>query len=300
MIPFEKNRARVSGGEIAYVEEGDPGSPAVLLLHGFPTSSFLWRDLAPMLAPWMRVIAPDLIGCGDSEKPEGVPLHISAQAGYVRELLRDLGIEDFAVVGHGHGGGVAQLLAIEGGVKAMVLVNCAAFDAWPSGAMRRLQAVPPKDERPGLVRAAMIFAFREGMGRRVRLTDDLFEEYLRPWAGEEGTRAFFRSLRAADGLGLTGIESDLERLECPAFILWGEDDPFLPVAVAERLSEAMPASTLALLPGCSHFVTEDAPEAVLPLVLDYLRSRYLGRGHGHGGPQGLVTIPLQRHPPGER
>lgn len=300
MIAIRKNRARVSAGEMAYVEEGYPEGPAVVLLHGFPTSSFLWRDLAPLLAPWMRVIAPDLIGCGDSEKPEGVPLHIRAQAGYVRELLRDLGIEDFAVVGHGHGGGVAQLFAVEGGVKAMVLVNCAAFDAWPSEAMRRLQAVPQKDERAALVRAAMTFAFKEGMGRRARLTGDLFEEYLRPWAGDEGTRAFFRSLRAADGLGLIGIEAELERLECPVFILWGEDDPFIPVAVAERLSEAMPASTLALLPGCSHFVTEDAPEAALPLVFDYLRSKYLGRSHGHRGPQGLVTIPLERHPPGMR
>jgi hypothetical protein len=64
-------------------------------------------------------------------------------------------------------------------------------------------------------------------------------------------------------------------------VVWGEDDPFQPVGLAERLGDAMPGATVALLPGCSHYVTEDAPEAVLPLIADYLRRVHLGQSHGH-------------------
>ncbi len=297
MNGVEKKRARVSGGELAYVEEGDPEGPAVVLLHGFPTSSFLWRELVPLLAPFCRVVAPDLLGAGDSEKPEGADLHIRAQASYVRELLRALGIEGFSAVGHSHGGGIAQILALEGGVKAMVLIDTVAFDAWPSDATRELLSLGPDQERDPIVRAVMGTSFDLGMGHRGRLTEDALEEYRRPFAGEEGARAFFRWTRADDGLGLLGRDAELRRLDIPVSIVWGEDDPFTTAQVAELLADTIPTASLALLPGCSHFVTEDAPEAVWSLVFEYLRSRYLGRPHGHA--EGPVRVRLERRGPAE-
>src|SRR2546428_499576 len=131
MLP-EKRRARVSAGELAYVDEGE--GPAVVLLHGLPLSSLVWRDLIPLLSARFRVIAPDLLGCGDSDRPIDAPLHIRAQAGYVRELLGTLGIERAAIVGETHGGGIAQRLARDGvGASAPGLMNTGCLDAWPSG-----------------------------------------------------------------------------------------------------------------------------------------------------------------------
>lgn len=302
---LEKKRLRVSGGELAYVDEGDPENPAIVFLHGFPTSSYLWREFVPLCAPWMRAIAPDLLGSGDSEKPTGAELHIRAQAGYVRELLRSLGIDAFAVVGHATGGGVAQLLALGGGVKAMVLVDSIAFDGWPSDPMRELMRQAPEQPTQAQVRAVLRTSFELGMGRPSRMTEEIFEMYARPFEGSEGAAAFFRLALAHDGLGLVGIEPQLDRLECPALLLWGEDDPFQSVEVAERLAEVLPMSTLAVLPGCSHFVTEDAPETVLPLVHQYLRSRYLGIqhehdvDHDHGQESSVVHLDLLRGPPTE-
>ncbi len=298
---LEKKRLRVGGGELAYVDEGDAENPAIVFLHGFPTSSYLWREFVPLCAPWMRAIAPDLLGSGDSEKPADAELHIRAQAGYVRELLELLGVREFAVVGHATGGGIAQLLALRGGVKAMVLVDSIAFDSWPSDPMRELMRQAPEQPTEAQVRAVLKTSFDLGMGRRSRMTDDIFETYARPFGGSEGAAAFFRLALAHDGLGLIGIESQLERLECPALLLWGEDDPFQSIGSAECLAEALPMSTLAVLPGCSHFVTEDAPETALPLVYQYLRSRYLGIGHehdhDHGQEAGVVRLDLLRGPP---
>ncbi|HYU56443.1 MAG TPA: alpha/beta fold hydrolase, partial [Actinomycetota bacterium] len=126
----EPRTARISSGEMAFLDAGE--GPAVVLLHGFPTSSHLWREFLPLLASRFRTIAPDLIGYGASTKAPGTDLSIRAQAGYVRELLAGLGIEGgIAAVGHDIGGGVAQLLAFEGVAACLVLIDAVTLDSWP-------------------------------------------------------------------------------------------------------------------------------------------------------------------------
>jgi pimeloyl-ACP methyl ester carboxylesterase len=239
MSGLDKNTAAISAGEIAYADEGE-GRP-ILFLHGIPSSSHLFRNVAPLLAPSARVLIPDLLGYGDSAKPEGADLTVLAQTGYVRELLDGLGIDRCAVVGHDLGTGIAQLLALEGRVEAAVLTDGITFDGWPVHAVQMLRDMPPEQR------------------------------------GEAA--ALGRAFRAVDGEGLVDAEEGLRRLDIPVFILWGEEDPFQGPENAERLGEVIPTATIALLPGVSHFLTEDAPETVGPLIAQWLRSAYLGEGH---------------------
>ena len=194
-----------------------------------------------------------MIGSGDSEKRAGVPLGIVAQAGYIREFLHDLGVERYAVIGHSVGGGVAQLLALDGeGVDAMVLMSSTAFDAWPTLLTREIQRTPPEQKVELFVHSGIRASLRVGMADPDRITPDQVMEYLRPWSGAENVEAFFRFADAMDGTGLLDRERDLMKLEMPVLIFWGEDDEFYPPAVAERLNAAIPTSTLGLLPGCRH------------------------------------------------
>jgi pimeloyl-ACP methyl ester carboxylesterase len=291
----EQHRARTSGGELAYVDLGE--GPPVVLLHGYPQSSFLWRDLAGLLAARFRVIAPDLLGAGDSDKPADVPLGIVAQAGYVRELLDHLEVDRFGTVGASHGGGVAQLLALEGRVDAMVLLNPIVGRHWPSEAIRAIQGSPPEQRVDGIAGAVIRTGFDLGMGHRSRLSEAQVAEYVRPYEGAEGAAAFFRFAEAIDGVGLAGREAELAALEIPVLILWGEDDPYMPVEAAEQLNEWIATSTLGLLPGCGHFVLEDAIDTIGPMIYEYLRARYLRAPHGHGtDPTGAMMIQLERRP----
>jgi pimeloyl-ACP methyl ester carboxylesterase len=219
----------------------------------------------------------------------------------VRELLAHLDVERFAVVGHGVGGGIAQLLALDGaGVDAMVLLDSIAFDRWPSEAAHEAHA--RADDAggllmPELVEAAIRTVYDLGLRHRERFTDAVLEEYVRPYRGPEGAAAFTRGLAAMDGVGLTGREADLERIAFPVLILWGEDDVFFPATLAERLNEAMPSSTLGLLPGCGHFLPEEVPETIGPMLAEYLRARYLMEPHGHDQKEGVVMLQLERRPP---
>jgi len=285
------NRATVSGGEIAYVDQGE--GEAVLLAHGLPTSSFLWRREIPLLATRMRVIAPDLLGFGQSEKPVGPDLSAVAQAGYLRELLAQLGVEEFAVVGHDLGGAVAQLLALGGGVRTMVLLDAACFDAWPIEGVKMLQAATPEQETSEFVDQVVRLTIDLGVSHKERLEEAALGSYVEP--GVADPAAFFRAVRAVDGVGLAGREGELGELDTPTLIIWGEDDPYLPAELAERLGETLSGSTVALLPGCSHYLTEDAGPTVDQLVYEFLRLRYLGEPHGHA-PAGPVQVFLERPP----
>ena len=123
------------------------------------------------------------------------------------------------------------------------------------------------------------------------------EAFHRPWVDEPG--ALLRAARAAgsNGSTLTGRERDIAAVDVPVLLIWGEDDPIVPVEAGEQLNELLHGSTLALLPGCSHLVNEDAPQTVPPLIFEYLRSRYLGDSHGHAAPPaGPIPIFLERPP----
>jgi pimeloyl-ACP methyl ester carboxylesterase len=98
----------------------------------------------------------------------------------------------------------------------------------------------------------------------------------------------------AEGLG----DDDLARFDFPVLLLWGEDDAEVPVASAETLNEAIPTSTLGLVPGVGHDLPGEAAATVAPIVYEYLRARYLKAPHGHDhGHDGIVRIQLERRPP---
>ena len=95
-------------------------------------------------------------------------------------------------------------------------------------------------------------------------------------------------------------DDDLASFDFPVLLLWGEDDEVVPVAVAEELNEAIPTSTLGLLPGCGHDLTDEAAATIAPMILEYLRARYLKAPHGHDADHshdGVVRIQLERRPP---
>lgn len=293
----EKRRARVSGGELAYVDTGDPEAPPVVLLSGGVTSSYVWRHLIPLLSPWMRVIAPDLLGSGDSETSDGADLRLDAHTVSIRALLESLGVERYAVAGHGHGGGIAQLLALDGAVDALVLVDSIAFEAWPAPRMRELRERVDEVDPDEVV--AWLEAALEGGTRQGRLRKEDVDEYLRPFRGPDGLERFVRVARSFDGEGLKGLESRLEALEIPALVLWGEEDTFVHVELAERLGDVLPWSSVALFPGCGHFLLEDAPERVGPILFQWLRTKYLKLEHRHEPDAGPIAVTLGRRPPGE-
>lgn len=275
---MEKSRVVIRGGTIAHVRQGK-GEP-VLLIHGMPTSAYLWRHVIPLLAQDFAVYALDLLGYGDSDKPPKVDLSLRAQAGYVAEFMKKVGLTHATVVGHDIGGGVAQLLALDRPelVKRLVLLDTVAYDSWPVPEIDRL-----KD--PAWDRIIETIDLRDGFGKallrgtfhRDRVTDALVAEYVRPFDGLQGKQAYLRCARALNNRDILIRAAEIERLPLPVLILWGETDNYQDVKVGQRLADGLPAARMVVVREAGHFLPEDQPEEIARLMRAFMQDRGSGR-----------------------
>jgi pimeloyl-ACP methyl ester carboxylesterase len=255
-------RATVEGLEIAYRRAGS-GRP-VVLLHGIPTSSRLWDGVGADLAADHDVIAPDMVGFGESAKPLDRDVSITAQAGYLAALLEVLGLDRVTLVGHDIGGGAAQVFAVEHGERldALGLVDAVCFDSWPVPEMKALRASAPLTSHlpPGWVTKAL----EAGLRREVRneAAHESIAASLRAWdAGADSLAAFFRNADALDARHTEAVAPRLGEIAVPVHIVWGRHDRFQSPGYAERLRDAIPGATVELL-DAGHFVPWERPAEV--------------------------------------
>lgn len=258
---------RVRGHAIAYRRAGR-GEP-VLLLHGITTHSVLWRDVVPALAADREVIAVDLLGCGESDKPLDVSYALRDRAERVVDLLDALGLRTVHLVGHDLGGGIAQIVAVRhpDRLRSVTVVNCVGYDLWP---VQPITSLRTPFVRQLLLAAvdlgALGLVVRRAMHHRERVTPELLAALEAPLRTPEGRRAFVHWARCLDNRDLTSIADDLTRIRLPFTVAWGTADPFLSFKIAERLHADVPGSRLACIATASHYLPLDEPEWLTGLL----------------------------------
>lgn len=256
---------RADGRSFRVREWGDASGEAVLLIHGIPTNGLLWKDVAPRLASRARVIAPDMLGYGDSDRPRGQPVEIVSQAGYMLRLMDALEVETAAVVGHDIGGGVAQILAVRHAdrVAGLGLVDSVCYDNWPVPEMKAIQTAAPIVERmpAGITTEGIKLGLRRGFAQQ-RRADLFLDLFLEPFSTAEGLDVFVEHARSLDARPTEEIAPLLPELRMPVAIVWGRHDPFLKPEYAERLASDIPTAELTWIGQAGHFAPADAPGAV--------------------------------------
>jgi len=262
-------------GEVAYREVGTEAggnreSLPVLLIHGYPESSFMWRDLMPALAAsGRRAIAPDLPGYGHSPLSSSGTWedHLAA----IEQFRGDLELDRVALIVHDWGGLIGMRWACDHpqAVGALALSGTGFF---PDGKWHGLgEALRTEGAGEAVVDAIE----RDGFAAMLRQTgrgfdDDAIEEYWRAYATEEQRRAHLALYRSGDFVKLAPYEGRLTELGIPTLILWGEDDTFAPVRGAHRFQRQIPDSKLVLIEGAGHFVFEDNPERCAQEIVGFL------------------------------
>ena len=260
-----------------HVERYGRGGEAVVLLHGFGTSSFLWRNIAPTLTlAGFTAFAIDLLGYGESDRPLDADYSIAAQTEYVERALAGLHVANATVVGLGIGGGIAQRLATTrpARVRRLVLINSVAFDECPGKDVRSIQLGTARFAlrvSQGVLGAAPLLkrVLEAGVARPEAMPARLVARYLAPYAGSDGVihlLALARALRADD------VESlPLGRVTAPTLIVWGEAEPWLDSGLPERLQRAIPGSRLVRLAQVGRLVPEESPEVLAQLLAEHAR-----------------------------
>ncbi len=282
---FEEWEIALHGRRVIYRVAGS--GPPVVLIHGMLNSSSHWQAVAQSLAGDYTVVAPDLIGHGDSAAPRG-DYSLGAHAASIRDLLAAIGMDSASIVGHSLGGGVAMQFFYQfpQRVERLVLISSGGLGREVSPVLRTaalpgMSALLSLTIHPRLlggVRRAGTRLRERGVGAGVYL--QAIARALRPLENAEARQAFLHTLRsvidmhgqrvsATDRLGL--LES------IPTMIVWGERDRTIPIQHGRLAHEAIPHSFFKTLPRAAHFPHLEDPEGLSLLLRDFLAETQPGR-----------------------
>jgi pimeloyl-ACP methyl ester carboxylesterase len=277
-----RREMRLHGQQVTFLEAGvDSGGPVVVLLHGIASSSRTWASVLPLLGRTAHVIAPDLLGHGESAKPRNGDYSLGAYAAGLRDLLLVLGVDRTTIVGHSFGGGVAMQFAYQFPecTERVVLVASGGLGHGVSIALRAA-TLPGAD--PVLRVAAAIAARR--LGRLVRRTLRAVPAFAGPDLDgvvdafssftDRGARAAFtQTVRGAldwSGQRLTGTERLYLLADVPVLLVGGTCDPVIPVAHTVTAHDLLPGSRLEIFDGAGHFPHLADPRRFAQLVSRFL------------------------------
>jgi pimeloyl-ACP methyl ester carboxylesterase len=268
------------GDSVAYQDVGT-GSQALLLIHGMAGSSETWRGVIPQLSRKYRVVAPDLLGHGKSDKPRG-DYSLGAFAVWLRDLLDELGISRATVVGQSLGGGVAMQFVYQHPdyCQRLVLISSGGLGPDVGWTLRLLSApgaeliLPAIAPPPVLTVGNKLRSWFSAAGLQSPRGAEMWSAYS-SLSDAKTRQAFLRTLRSVvDPRGQA--VSALNRLhltsELPVMVIWGDQDSIIPVAHGYALHEARPGSRLEVLEGVGHFPHVERPSEVVDLIDDFINT----------------------------
>jgi len=268
---LEASDVLVGGRRLRYVRAG-AGTP-VVLVHGFASSLYTWKDVLPGLARAHDVVALDLPGFGASDQPGELSFEDFPAA--VLGLMDALGIDRAALVGNSLGGATVAVVAVRhpGRVSALVLVDSAGFHLADADrpAVVRLAMSPAGrllDVLP-LRRLAVEISLRQVLHDPSLVTEERVAEYLAPLL-RPGALASIRSLARTPSREATDFARALAAIEAPTLVVWGRNDAWIPVADADRFVSTIPGAEKLVLEDCGHVPEEEKPRAVTEALLRFL------------------------------
>ena len=261
---------RSSQGLVRYGRLG-AGAP-VVLVHGTPSSSFVWSKVAPRLAKQWQVTVYDMPGYGASDKFGGQDLRLRAQAKVLRELLTHLGIERPHLVGHDFGAAtVLGAHAVEQvDVASLTIIDGVTLNPWGTPYSLLVRAnVAVFQALPAYVHEAMLAAHLRSAVSGA-LDDGTLQALLAPWTGDIGQAAYYRQVAQYDHDFTRHLETLYPRIKVPTQILWGAEDRWIAPETASRLQALIPGARLSYLPDAGHFAMLDTPNLVAERIAAFL------------------------------
>jgi pimeloyl-ACP methyl ester carboxylesterase len=268
------------GDRVAYRDVGD-GDEALLLIHGMAGSSETWRAVIPQLSRRYRVVAPDLLGHGQSAKPRG-DYSLGAFAVWLRDLLDELDISRATIIGQSLGGGVAMQFVYQHPdyCQRLILISSGGLGPDVGWTLRLLSApgaefiLPVIAPRPVLTAGNKLRSWFGAAGISSPRGAEVWSAYS-SLCDAETRQAFLRTLRSVvdhRGQAVSALNRLHMAAELPTMTIWGDQDRIIPVDHAYAAQAARPESRLEVLKGVGHFPHVERPSEVVDLIDDFINS----------------------------
>ncbi len=270
--------AEIDGVRVHYQEAGPADAPPLILIHGFCSSTYVWREVfLPLVENGFRVIVPDLLGYGFSDKPRAGDYTFTAQARMIVGLLDRLGIERATLVGSSYGGAVAATCTLDfpERVARLVMVGAVINDEPVRQPIARLATAPLIGDMitPFMVDSVRLTRWRQKKkdcwpGSPLVYDEERIKAKHRPLRSSSAHRAVLRTLR---NWSAQRIEQQAHSITQPALLIWGDHDNEIPLRNGEMLNEAMPDARLVVFRRCGHLPQEEYPAEFVGLVTEFSR-----------------------------
>lgn len=262
-----------AGLRLAYRQAGE--GPAVLLLHGWPTSSYLWRSAMGPLAQHHRVVALDLPGFGASAKPVDVRYDFAFFDRVFDEALDALEIDSVSLVVHDFGGpvGLHWAMGRPQRVRSLALLNTLVYPELCDETVEFARTLLDPKRRETLTSdEALIDLMRDGVADPARMTDEVLAAVTAPFQTPDDRLALALVGCGLRRRGLADIARWLPTVSVPVRVIYGEQDRLLPdvAQTMARVAADVPHADVTVLPDCGHFLQEDAPDRVGRLLADFV------------------------------
>lgn len=259
-----------SVGRVAAGNTGD--GPELVLAHGWPWSSYSWHRVIPELAKNNRVYWYDMPGYGRSSKQPDQRTSLDVQGQVFSEMLSYWGLSRPSVVAHDFGGATTLRAHLLHGCEfdRYVLMNVVAMRPWGSEFFDHVgRHVDAFSGLPPHIHKAVVEAYIQGA-----IIDDIesedFANLVAPWLSEEGRSSFYRQFAQADERYTAEVEPLFGEIRCPVKIIWGEDDPWIPIARGKALHGLIPHASFDTLSHVGHLPQLEAPKRVLEHISGFL------------------------------
>jgi cis-3-alkyl-4-acyloxetan-2-one decarboxylase len=303
LYPFKSRELVLGGQRYHYVDEGQ-GEP-LLLVHGNPTWSFMWRELIVALRDRYRVIAIDHIGCGLSDKPKQYPYHLQQHIENLGALVRELDLQNVTLIGHDWGGaiGLGAAVAAPERFARFIVSNTAAFRSLHIPWRIRICHLPIFATLAirGL-NAFLKAALRTALENPDRITPAVRAGYLAPydsWANRIAIDRFVKDIplspRHPSYAALVTIENGLQSLaDRPWLLLWGMRDWCFHPWYLQRFQEIIPRAEVHQLASAGHLILEDEPEEAIAAIRSFVERHPIEEepsGEFTGVVAGAKTVP---------
>jgi pimeloyl-ACP methyl ester carboxylesterase len=265
-----------------HVERYGHGGAPVVLIHGFGTCSFLWRNIAPALALTQHTAyAVDLLGYGESDRPFDGDFSLASQTDYLERAMTALRIARAAIVGVDIGAAIAMRLAAlrPERVARLVLINPVGYEDIPAGDIRTMQRNTARFAlrvSRGLFGASPLLTpiLTGSVVDASRMPPMLVGRYLAPFVGQEGVTHLLALARAVRPTDLEDL--DLAQVRAHTLIVRGEKDAWVESSVSEKLASDIPECRVVTFPEAARLIPEELPEALAELVVSFV-SPHVGR-----------------------
>ena len=284
-MPQPKRRVvSLHGHRVSYVTSGgepDGERPVLVLVHGIAGSAATWRDVVAALGRRYTVIAPDLLGHGESDKPRH-DYSLGAYANLIRDLMVALEIERATIVGHSLGGGIGMQLAYQHPLRCerLVLVSSGGLGPEVSWMLRAL-SLPGVEYLMPVIFPAVARNAGAAIGKRLYRLGVRAPHFAQEWSAyaaltePENRHPFVRTLRSVidvNGQAVSAHDRLYLAAQLPTLIVWGGKDHIIPADHAVAAHEAIPGSQLVIFERAGHFPHVEEPKAFVEAVTDFMTS----------------------------